>query len=122
MNKVKITIGETQFDFHFGLGFFGDLKDNQGIGIEEIQVRLSENPFKLVPILMLEAAKYSAKRRKTKVDYTEFTFIDALDDDGGISSEAFLEFLNVFTSSMTKDIPKEKTKKKRRLKKNRLAD
>ena len=108
MNKVKITIGKTTFEFHFGLGFFGDLKDNQGIGIEEIQVRLSENPFKLVPVLMLEAAKYSAKRRGKKVDYTEFTFVDAIDDDGGVSSEAFLEFLNAFTDSMSKDVPKEK--------------
>ena len=113
MNKVKITIGETEFDFHFGLGFFGELKDNQGIGIEEIQVRLSENPFKLVPVLMLEAAKYSAKRSGMEADYNVFTFIDAIDNDGGISSDAFLKFIEAFTNSMTKDIPKEKATKKK---------
>ena len=117
MNKVKITIGKTEFEFHFGLGFFGDLKDNQGIGIEEIQVRLSENPFKLVPVLMLEAAKYSAKRREAKVSFTEFTFVDAIDNDGGISSPAFIEFLNAFTDSMSKNVPKEKVTKKKQTQK-----
>lgn len=113
MNKVKIKLGKAQFEFHFGLGFFGELKDNQGIGMDELQVRLKENPFKLVPILMLEAAKYSAKRRGVKVNYTEFTFIDAVDDDGGIGSPAFLEFLNAFTDSMTKNVPKEEVSKKK---------
>jgi len=113
MNKVKITIGKTEFEFHFGLGFFGELKDNQGIGIEEIQVRLSENPFKLVPILMLEAAKYSAYRKGAEFKHTEFTFVDAIDDDGGLNSPAFLEFLNAFTDSMSKDVPKEKVTKKK---------
>ena len=115
MNKVKIKIGKTPFEFHFGLGFFGDLKDNQGIGMEEIQVALKENPFKLVPVLMLESAKYSALRRNIDFKCTKYTFIDAIDDDGGISSPAFLKFLTAFTDSMTKDVPKEGVPKKKEL-------
>ena len=58
MNKVKINIGKTPFEFWFGLGFFSRLKENQGIGIEKVQEGLADNAFKLVPILMLEAANY----------------------------------------------------------------
>ncbi len=119
MNKVKIIIGKKPFDFHFGLGFFGELKDNQGIGIEDIEIRLKENPFKLVPVLMLEAAKYSAKRRGTEVNFTEYTFVDAIDDDGGVSSESFLDFLTAFTDSMTKDVPQEKEVPKKKTTKRR---
>ena len=105
--KAKITIGETQFNFWFGLGFFSNLRDNHGIGMEDIQKGLIENSFKLVPILMLEAAKYSAFRRKVSFKRTVFDFIDAIDDDGGISAPAYLEFIEAFTNSMTRDVPKE---------------
>ena len=116
MNKAKITIGKTQFDFWFGLGFFSNLKDNHGLGIEDVQKGLSENSSKLVPILMLEAAKYSAFRRKVSFKRTVFDFIDVIDDDGGIVSPAYLEFIEAFSNSMTKDVPEE-TKKKEKPKK-----
>lgn len=115
MNKTKLTIGKASFEFHFGLGFFGDLKDNQGIGIEDVQAGLADNAFKLVPILMLESANYSAKRRGIEVKYTVYDFIDALDNDGGITSPAFIGFMEALTASMTKDVPKQEknsTKKK----------
>lgn len=115
MNKVKLVIGKASFEFYFGLGFFGDLKDNQGVGIEAVQKGLQENPFKLVPILMLESAKYSAKRRGLDLKYTVYDFIDALDNDGGIASPAFIGFMEALTNSMTKDVPNDKkatTKKK----------
>lgn len=114
MKEVKIKLGKTEFEFRFGLWFFGELKDNHGIGMEEIQVRIKENPFKLVPVLMLEAAKYSAKRKGKKFNHTEFDFVDAIDDDGGISSDGFLEFIEAFTDSMTKDVPKEPVTKKKK--------
>lgn len=108
MKQTKIKIGNAQFEFHFGLGFFGDLKENQGVGIEQVQKELQENAFKLVPILMLEAAKYSAKRQGKEFNKTVYDFIDALDDDGGITSGAFIEFMEALTSSMTKDVPEDK--------------
>jgi hypothetical protein len=116
MNKVKINIGKTPFEFWFGLGFFSRLKENQGIGIEKVQEGLADNAFKLVPILMLEAANYSATRRKVNVEYEVFDFIDALDDDGGISSPAFIKFMEALTESMTRDVPQEKTPAKKKVK------
>ncbi len=112
MNKVKITIGKTEYKFHFGLWFFGALKENQGLGMEELQAQLEKSPLELVPVLMLEAAKTADRRMGIKVDYKEFHFLDAIDDDGGITSPAFAEFLDAFTSSMVKDVPKEPAKKK----------
>ena len=113
MNKVKITLNKKKFDFHFGLGFFGELKENQGIGIEDVQKGLKDNPFKIVPKLMLEAAKYSAMRRGAEFKYGIYDFIDAIDADGGISAPAFIEFLEALTNSMTKDVPKEEDTKKK---------
>ena len=106
--KAKITIGKTQFDFWFGLGFFSNLKDNHGIGIEDVHKGFEKNQTKLVPILMLEAAKYSAFRRKVSFKRTVNDLIDMIDDDGGILSPAYLEFIEAFTNSMAKDVPKEK--------------
>ena len=113
MNKVKITISKTEFEFYFGLGFWSGLKENQGIDVDEIAPMLKDNKLKLIPILMLESARYSAERREVGFKMKLYDFIDAIDDDGGISSEGLVKFLFAFTDSMTKDVPKEPTTKKK---------
>jgi len=112
MNKVKITLHKTQFEFHFGLGFLGELVDNLDMGIDEIMGAVSKNPFKIIPVIMHSSAGYSAKRNGKEFDYTVYDFIDMIDADGGIGGKSVEKFLTSFTGSMTKDVPVEETKKK----------
>ena len=107
INKVKITLHKTQFEFHFGLGFLGELLDDVGLGIDEIMESISKNPFKLVPIIMHSSAKYSAMRKGDEFKYTVYDFIDMIDADGGIGSKPVEKFLTAFTNSMTQDVPAE---------------
>ena len=112
MNKVKITLHKTQFEFHFGLGFLGELVENLDMGIDEIMTSVSKNPFKIIPIIMHASAGYNAKRNEQEFNYTVYDFIDFIDADGGIGAKSVDKFLTAFTNSMVKDVPKEAPKKK----------
>lgn len=111
MNKVKITLHKTQFEFHFGLGFLGELLDSLDMGIDEVMESINKNPFKTIPIIMHSSAKYSAKRNEKEFNYTIYDFIDYIDADGGIAAKSVDKFLTAFTNSMVKDVPKEEEKK-----------
>jgi hypothetical protein len=112
MKSSQIKLGNTQFDFHFGLGFMGKLLEASDLGIDELMAQIGTNPFKVVPIIMHSSASYAAQRADKEFNLTVNDFIDILDDDGGIASAGVLKFLEAFTSSMTKDVPKNKTPKK----------
>ena len=107
MNKVKIKFSKVALDFHFGLGFLGELLDSVEMGIDEVMQSIGKNPFKIIPIIMHSSASYSAKRKGADFDYTVYDFIDLIHDSGGIAGEPVQKFLEAFTNSMTKDVPKE---------------
>jgi len=110
-NSVKITVHKTQFDFHFGIGFLGELLESTGLEMDELMSNVSKNPFKMIPIIMHKSAKYGAERKEKDFTYTIYDFIDLIDAEGGIASVGVNKFLESFTSSMTKDVPKEETVK-----------
>ena len=104
---VKITVHKTQFDFHFGIGFLGELLSTLGLGIEELMQEVTKNPFKTIPIMMHKSAEYYCVRNKEEFTYTVYDFEDFIDADGGIQAKSVEKFLQAFTNSMTKDVPKE---------------
>ena len=107
MNKVNIKFSKVALDFHFGLGFLGELLDSVEMGIDEVMQAISKNPFRIIPIIMHSSASYSAKRNGLDFNYTVYDFIDFIDESGGIAGVPVQKFLNAFTNSMTKDVPKE---------------
>ena len=116
MNKLTLTINNENVDFRFGLGFLGKALEELKIGIEDIGKNLSEYPFTYAPKLMYYSYEYSMLR-DGKADVKDYnTFLDSLDDDGSFSNGNVEKFLNAFTTSLTKDVPKNKkgsdTKKK----------
>ena len=104
---VKITVHKTQFDFHFGIGFLGELLSTLDLGIEELMQEVTKNPFKTIPLIMFESAKYGFMRKGEEFTHTVYDFVDYIDADGGIQAKSVEKFLQAFTSSMTKDVPKE---------------
>jgi hypothetical protein len=107
INTTIITIHKTKFEFHFGMGFLGELLSGLDLDISEMMAEVSKNPFKMIPIIMHGAAKYGAERKGKEFDYTVYDFIDFIDADGGITAKSVEKFLEAFTNSMTKDVPKE---------------
>jgi hypothetical protein len=115
MNKLTLTINNEKLDFRFGLGFLGKALEELKIGIDEIGEKLSSNPFMYAPKLMYFSMEY-AMLRDGKADVKDYdAFVDSLDADGSFANGNVEKFLNAFTTSLTKDVPKQKesnTKKK----------
>ena len=106
-NSTIITIDKTKFEFHFGIGFLGELLNGLDLGIEELMNEVQKNPFRMIPIIMHGAAKYGFERKGEECTYTVYDFVDYIDADGGIQAKSVEKFLQSFTNSMIKDVPKE---------------
>jgi len=115
MNKLTLTINKEKVDFRLGLGFLGKALDELGLSIDELGSKLSVNVFLYAPKLMYYSYEY-AMLRDGKTDIKDYnSFVDDLDDDGSFINGNVNKFLEVFTNSLTKDVPKQKgsdTKKK----------
>ena len=113
MKSIKLKISDKEIEFHFGLGFLGELLDTLDLSIEELMNGIQKNPFKFLPKVMHGAASYAAQRKGEELGMELYELIDLIDDDGGVASDNTAKFLQAFTASMTKDVPEEpKTPKK----------
>jgi len=104
MNEYKLTFGGEDVNFKFGLGFLGEVLAIMKCDVSELMNQLKDNPFKVVPILMTESAKYYALRNKEDKEYSEDYFVDLLDNDEA-SFEKMGKFVTAFSQSMTKNVP-----------------
>ena len=109
-NKTTINFEGTELGFHFGLGFLGELLDNLGFSIDDLQANIEKNPFKVIPKLMHTSYAYNLEREGKEVELKLLDFVDLLDSVGGVTSEGVSAFLTAFTDSMTKDVPVAKNK------------
>jgi hypothetical protein len=89
------------------MGFLGKLLSDLDLNIEEVMQQVTKNPFKMIPIIMFGAAEYGFERKGEECKYTIYDFIDFIDADGGIQAKSVQKFLEAFTNSMIKDVPKE---------------
>jgi hypothetical protein len=108
--QIELDFEGTKLGFHFGLGFLGELLDSLGFSIDELQLNIEKNPFKVIPKLMYTSYSYNLERKGEEVDLKLYDFIDLLDTVGGVTSEGVSSFLTAFTDSMTKDVPVAKNK------------
>lgn len=106
MNNITLKIAERELDFSFGLGFLGELFEETDLSINEVVEKLNKNPFKMIPTLMYYSSAYALKRQGKEVDFTLYDFTDWIDESGGVGNPNTKIFLNAFTESMTKNIPK----------------
>ena len=111
MNSITLTINKRELDFTFGLGFLGELLEQTDLSIDEVVLKLEKNPFKMLPTLMYESAKYALDRKGKEVDFTQHDFIDWIEADGGVMSKNSLKFYEGFVKGMTKDVPEDEEAK-----------
>jgi len=107
MDNLTLKINDRLLEFTFGLGFLGELLDHTNLSIDELVDKLNKNPFKMIPVIMFESADYVLKKQSKDIDFTQYDFTDWIDLDGGVGSESIVRFLDAFTHSLTKDVPKE---------------
>ena len=108
MNKITLTINNKKLDFYFGLGFLGNALEDIGIGIDELGVKLTSNPFLYAPKLMYYSLEYGYIRKGKDFNMSLESFIDELDKDKSFINGNIGKFLDAFTKSLTKDVPIDK--------------
>ena len=77
------------------------------LGVDEVQGKIQKNPFKIVPLLMYHSAKYAQERVGKEPQYSLIDLTDVIDAGGGIRGEGVVKFLQAFTDSLLKGVPKE---------------
>lgn len=115
--SVEIEIGGEIRKFHFGLGFLGELIDSFDLDIVSLGEVASKNPLKYDPIIMYCSAVYALKREGKTPNFTQYDFIDWIEEAGGIKSEPMLKFNEAFIKSLIKDVPVDNTEIKKKVKK-----
>jgi len=107
MNKIALKINQRELDFTFGLGFLGEALEVLDTDIEGVLLKVNKNPFKTVPILMFQSAKYSLELDGKEVDFTLADMVEWIEKDGALTdkNKSVISFLSSFTNSLLKDIP-----------------
>lgn len=107
MSKIKLTINNKELDFYCGLGFLGDLLENQDIMVDDIGAKLATNPFKYVPLFMYESALHGCKRNNTELGFTFYEFTDMLQEDGGFANKGVGKYIDLLSKSLSPKLPQE---------------
>ena len=111
MNKITLNIGGKDREFHFGLGFLGNLLESEGIQMNEIDSKITENPFKWLPLIMYYSCAFPYKRKNEFPDFDAFDVSEWVDEIG-MDSKVVVDFFTAFNQSLTKNVPEDKSKKK----------
>jgi len=109
--EKALTANGKEVIFNFGLGALGLYFDNvkkDGVTLDTLSDKMSENPFSVVPKLMYFTAAYGYIKKGEKVPFTVYDVADWIDEDGGISGTLFSEFIDAFSNSLTQGAPKPK--------------
>lgn len=114
MDRITIEVDGTPRPFHFGVGFVGAILDTMNIGFDEFQIKVAQNPFSMVPLMMHESHKLACLLDETEPTLTRFDVIRFIDANGGIAGEPVAKFLQGFRASQTRDVPAKKTRPKAR--------
>lgn len=117
MNKITLKLGGKDREFHFGIGFIGLFLEKSGIQMAEIDQRIKENPFKLIPEMMYYSTLFADQRAGNEVDYDAYSVAEWIDDGGGINGKEVIEFTTAFFQSLVKDVPAQTEVKKKVTKK-----
>lgn len=113
MNKITLNLGGKDREFHFGIGFIGLFLDKSGIQMAEIDQKIKENPFKLIPEMMYYSTLFADQRAGNEVDYDAYSVAEWIDEADGINGGAVIKFTTAFFQSLVKDVPEQKEVKKK---------
>lgn len=110
MDRITIEMDGTPRTFHFGVGFIGAMLEVLDTDIKGFQTAVGKNPFKVVPMMMLEAHKLACWLDEAEPTLTKMDVVRFIDGDGGIPGPNVQKFLAAFGASQNKDTPKPEKK------------
>ena len=116
MKSITLNIGGEERVFHFGLGFIGNLLEVENISMHEIDAKLKGNPFLWVPKMMYHSCAFGFERIGEKPNFNSLHVSEWI-DEVGMDSEQVKDFLNYFMQSLIKNVPEDKSPKKKVTKK-----
>lgn len=117
MKSINLNIGGQERTFYFGLGFLGNLIEKSGVGMNEIDTKISENPFKWIPEIMYHSLVFGFIRKNETLTFDAFDIAEWIDEDGGFECESVKAFFEAFKQSLVKDVPIQNDYKKKAVKK-----
>ena len=117
MKQITLNIGGQDRIFYFGLGFLGNLIEKSGVGMNEIDTKIAENPFKWIPEIMYHSLAFGFIRKNETLTFDAFDVAEWIDEDGGFESENIKRFFEAFTNSLIKNVPVQENDTKKKVKK-----
>jgi hypothetical protein len=100
--KFSLNINKREINFNVGVRFLRDYCKKNDCSIEDILLKIQENPFLYTPYIMYESV---CAGNGGKVDFDEDTLIDWIDEDNGLF--ILKEFIQKITNYLTEDVPEE---------------
>ena len=113
--SAVIEFGGEKRTFYFGLGFLGLFIEKTDSTLDTLEKDIQNNPFKVLPLLMYYSLLYGYLRKDETAPFTKYEVIDWMDDEGGVNGKGILEFMAGVSASMNPKLPKEKVKKKEKV-------
>lgn len=112
MNEIELTINGKKLKFTFGLGFLGEVLENNDISIDDLLVKIDRNPFKWIPTIMYASTKYSYSLEGKELDFTLQDMFKWTDQEGGLTDKnlTVVKFIEAFRASLFKNVPEDDSK------------
>jgi hypothetical protein len=116
MKQITLNIGGQDRTFYFGLGFLGNLLEKENLTLQELGIKITENPYKWSPLIMHYSLAWGCEREGKTIDVTPLDVSDWL-DEVGLKSDVVTAFDTALIASLTKDVPAQEEGKKKVTKK-----
>ena len=110
MNKVEIEIGGKPRDFYVTIGMIGNVLEDLGVSMGEMQQMISRNPFKAIPTLMYHGYSWGFEMENRESDATRTDVFNWVDEAGGLQSKPCQQFIDTLTKTFLKWTEKSKAK------------
>lgn len=108
MNYIQIEINGINRGFKFGVWVLGQLINKEGLKLDSIKEQVSSDPISFYVNVMYYSALWNCSRSKTEPDFDKEDVYEWIDDLGGIGSPELVKLQEVFSQSLSGDVPSKK--------------
>lgn len=107
---TTLKIGGKEIRCSLGLAFLGELLDELDMSIDDVGEKVQKNPFRMIPVMITTSHKVASELDGIDPIINLKEVVALLEEHGGIANTEVVRFLEVWTESMTKGVPKSESK------------